>query len=67
MELDTLIPIAQAKPATGLGRVSLYRQAKAGKIKLTQIAGRTFVKASEARRFVETEGRTIGRQPDEAA
>ncbi len=39
--------------AIGLSRVTLYKMAKANKLKLIKIAGRTLVPASEAIRLLE--------------
>ncbi len=68
MAIDPLLPIRSplAKQATGRGPVTLYREAKRGKIKLVTIGGRTFIRSSEAARYVEAEGRIFGRESEVA-
>jgi excisionase family DNA binding protein len=45
--------IREAAMATGLGRSTLYKEIKLGRLAKARLAGRTVVLASELRRFVE--------------
>jgi excisionase family DNA binding protein len=47
-----LWPVAEAAYQLGMHRVTLYRLAKAGRINLTKVNGRTYVTDAELDRFV---------------